>query len=128
MTMKHRKTNGQAIIILLFYMVVAITLTTTTVAVIVANSLAVTSTEESMHALEVAEGGAENAIIRLLRDTQYAGETIPLDGGEAVISVSGTTDKTIRSVGNVGNFSRTIEVVAQFSADGVLSVVSWQEI
>jgi hypothetical protein len=131
MTMKIMKvkvnSKGQALVILLFFMVIAITLTTTSVAVIVANSMNVTRTEESMHALEVAEGGAENALIRLLRDTQYVGETIPLDGGQSVITVTGGTDKTIRSVGSVGSFTRTIEVVVRFT-NGVLSVLSWQEI
>ncbi len=121
------KQKGQALVILLFYMVIAIALTTTAVAVIVANSLSITRTEEGAHALEIAESGAENALIRLIRDTTYSGETLPMDGGTAEITVSGTNEKTIVSQGIVGKFRRSVEVVARFT-DGVLSVLSWQEI
>ena len=111
--------SGQALVILLFYMIVAITLTTAAVAVVVSNSLTVTRSEQGAHALEYADAGAENAIIRLLRSTNYTGETIAIGDGSVT--------KTITSVGRTGTFARTIEVVAD-TTGGVLSVVSWQEI
>ncbi len=119
--------SGQALVILLFYMIVAITLTTAAVAVVVANSLTVTRSEQGAHALEYADAGAENAIIRLLRSTNYTGETISIGDGSVTVTVTGTTTKTITSVGRTGTFARTIEVVAD-TTGGVLSVVSWQEI
>lgn len=121
------KRSGQALVILLFYMIIAITLTTTAVAVVVSNSLSVTRSEQGAHALELADAGAENAIVRLLRSTSYAGEVLTIGQGSATVTVSGTTTKTIRSVGSVSGFSRTVEVVATLT-NGILTVSSWQEI
>ena len=121
------KRSGQALVILLFYMIIAITLTTTAVAVVVSNSLSVTRSEQGAHALELADAGAENAIVRLLRSTSYSGEILTIGQGSATVTVSGTTTKTIRSVGSVSGFSRTVEVVATLT-NGILTVSSWQEI
>lgn len=118
--------RGQALVILLFYMIIAILITTTAVAVIVSNSLSVTRTEEAIHALEMAEAGAENGLVRLLRDTNYAGETMTIDGGVVIITVTGTDTKTMTSVGTVGMFSRTVAVGVTIT-NGVLAVVSWAE-
>lgn len=118
---------GQAIVILLFYMIIAITLTTTAVAVVVSNSLSATRSEQGAHALEIAEAGAENAIVRLLRSTSYEGESLAIGSGNATVTVTGTTIKTITSVGTISGFSRTVQVTATLT-NGVLTVSSWQEI
>lgn len=114
-------------IVLLFYMIIAITLTATAIAVVMSNSLAVTTVEEGNHALEVAEAGAENAIIRLLRTPGYSGETFSVGLGSAAVTVVGVEPKTIHSRGSMGSFERSVEVVVSF-ANGVLTVLSWQEI
>ncbi len=119
--------SGQALVILLFYMIIAITLTTTAVAVVVSNSLSATRNEQGALALQIAEAGAENAIVRLLRSTSYTGETLTIGSGNATVSVSGTSTKTIRSIGVISGFSRTVEVTATL-INGVLTVSSWQEI
>jgi hypothetical protein len=113
--------------ILLFYMIIAITLTTTAVAVVVSNSLSATRSEQGALALQIADAGAENAIVRLLRSTSYSGETLTLGAGSATVTVSGTTTKTIRSVGTISGFSRTVQVTATLT-NGILEVSSWQEI
>ena len=125
---QERKTqSGQALVVLLFYMIIAITLSTTAVAVAVSNSLSVTRNEQGMLALEIAEAGAENALIRLIRDTSYAGETLAIDGGSSTVTVSGATIKTITSAGTVGSFTRTVQVTASVT-NGVVTVTSWQEV
>lgn len=120
-------TQGQALVILLFYMIIAITLTTTAVAVVVSNSLSSTRSEQGAQALQIAEAGAENAIVRLLRSTSYTGETLTVGLGSAVVTVTGTTTKTIQSVGTVSGFSRTVQVTATLT-NGILEVSSWQEL
>ena len=122
-----KKQAGQALVILLFYMIIAITLTTTAVAVIVSNSLSVTQEEEGSRALEVAEGGAENSLLRLMRNTSYTGETIILGDGSATSTVSGTMTKTIVSTGTIGGFSRVVQVGVS-TTNGVMTVTSWQEL
>jgi hypothetical protein len=122
----HSGVSGQALVVLLFYMIIAITLTTTAVAVIVSNSLSITQEEQGSRALEVAEGGAENSLLRLMRDTNYAGETITLDDGSATSTVSGTMTKTIVSTGKIGNVTRVVQVIVS-TTNGVMTVTSWQE-
>lgn len=120
-------TQGQALVILLFYMIIAITLTTTAVAVVVSNSLSSTRSEQGAQALQIAEAGAENAIVRLLRSTDYSGETLTVGVGSTTVTVTGTNTKIIRSVGTISGFSRTVQVTATIT-NGILEVSSWQEI
>jgi len=122
-----KKQSGQALVVLLFYMIIAITLTTTAVAVIVSNSMSVTQEEEGNRALEVAEAGAENSLLRLMRNTSYTGETIILGDGSATSTVSGTMTKTIVSTGTIGGNSRVVSVSVSI-INGVITVTSWQEL
>ena len=108
-------------------MIIAITLSTTAVAVMVSNSLSVTRSEQNAQALEIAEAGAENALVRLLRSTNYTGETLAVGDGSVTVTVNGTNTKTITSVGTIANFSRTIQVVITMT-NGVLAVTSWSEL
>jgi hypothetical protein len=120
--------SGQALVVLLFYMIIAITLSTTAVAVVLSNSVSVTRNEEGAHALEIAEAGAENALIRLMRTTNYTGETLTVGDGSATVTVGGTsTQKIATSSGVVGSFTRTVQVTASM-VNGVLTVTSWQEL
>lgn len=124
---RKQTSGGQALIVLLFYMIIAITLTTTAVAVIMSNSYSVTREEEGNRALEIAESGAENALLRLLRDTNYAGETLTIASGSATVVVAGTNSKTITSTGAVSGISRVVQVGITI-VDGVMTVTSWTEI
>jgi flagellar basal body-associated protein FliL len=123
----NKKNKGQALVVLLFYMIIAITLSTTAVAVMVSNSLSVTQSEQNIQALEIAEAGAENALVRLLRVTGYTGETLTVGDGSVAVTVSGVNTKTITSVGTIASFSRTIRVTATIT-NGVLAVTSWSEL
>jgi hypothetical protein len=122
-----KKESGQALIVLLFFMIIAITLSTTAIAVVANNSLSVTRTEENAHALEIAEAGAQNALIRLIRIPGYTGETLTVSGGSATVVVTGASTKTILSTGVNGSFTRKIKVTATFTG-GILTVVGWQEV
>jgi len=123
--MKHQ--SGQALIVLLFFMIIAITLSTTAIAVVASNSLSVTNTEESTHALEIAEAGAQDGLIRLIRTPNFSGETLTVNGGSATVVVTGSSMKTILSTGVNGNFTRKIQVTASF-AGGILTITGWQEV
>lgn len=75
----------------------------------------------------VAESGAENAILGLLRDPSYGGEAdLRIGEGSATIVVSGSAPKTIVSTGSALGMVRKVEVVVQF-ASGSWTVESWQE-
>ncbi len=118
--------SGQALIVLVCFGVIAATIVASTILVSVATNSASGRSQEGAIAYDIAENGAENALLRLLRDPSYTGETVALGSGSATITVTGTNPKTIVSLGVIGNYRRTIQVIASESA-GILSVTSWKE-
>ena len=119
--------SGQTLVLLLVFMTIAITVTTAAVVMIIVSSRSASALEQSQAAYSVAESGAENALLRILRDPSYAGETLTIGTGTATISATGADTKTILSVGSVGDFLRQVQVTASYIG-GILTVTSWQEI
>ena len=117
--------SGQTLITLLVFMVVSIVITSAAVAMTVSNSLRASKFEQGLITLHIAESGAENALLRLLRNPSYTGETLTVGTGTAVITVTGTPTKIV-SEGINGRFRRKIEVGVDTST--VLTVTSWKEI
>lgn len=118
--------SGQALVVLVCFGVIAVTIIASTILVSVATNSASGKTQEGSIAYDVAESGAENALLRLLRDPSYTGETVSLGSGSATITVTGSNPKTIVSLGVLGNYRRTIQVIASDSG-GILTVTSWSE-
>ena len=118
--------KGQTLVLLLVFIAIAITITSAAVVMIINSTQASSSFEQSILAYQLAESGAENAILRLLRDPTYTQETLTIGDGTATIEVTGSDPKTIQSTGRLGDFARTVVVTAQ-DMDGILTVVSWQE-
>ena len=119
--------KGQALITLLFFVVIAVTITTAAVVIIMSGNVSATSLEQGTRAYYVSEAGVENALIRILRDPSYTGETLTIDDGSVQVTVTGSGPYVILSKGVVGNFARSIQVNAQF-VNYVLTVTSWNEI
>lgn len=120
--------SGQIVITLLIFMVVAITITTAAVILGISNSQATSKIEQGLVALQIAESGAENAILRLLRDPSYQNETLPVGDGSAVITVTTNgTQKIVESTGSLGGYRRTIRVIIN-SDNGTMTILSWEEI
>ena len=120
--------KGQALITLLFFTVIATTVTSAAVMIILVNSLNGTKFQQGSIAYEIAQSGVENAKSRLLRDANYTGEVFPVGDGNATITVAKNgTQYTILSKGQVGNFTRQIQVVATYSAS-LFTVSSQQEV
>lgn len=119
--------SGQALVTLLFFMIIAITITSSAVVVIILNSQSASKVARTQEAFAAAESGAENALLRLLRDPNYSGEIMPVNTSTATITVSGTSPITITSVGKSGEFLRTIQAQAEY-ANNILTVNSWKEI
>lgn len=125
--LRFKPNSGQTLVTLLFFMVIAITITTGAIMVIFINTQAQTKIQQSQTAYYVAESGIENAMLRLLRDPLYTGETLPIGEGNAVIQVTGNSPYTIIAVGTVGNFTRKIQVLASYT-NNIFSIQNWQEI
>lgn len=121
------KNQGQALVLILFFMTITVTIVSAAVATMIINSASGNSFYMGNQAKTVAESGAENALIRLLRNPQYSGETLSIGSGETVITVTGDSTKTIISEGRDGNNIKKIEVIAQFE-NFMLNILSWREI
>lgn len=119
--------SGQTLVLLLIFMVMMVTITTASVAMIVVNAKAGDKLQQGSSAYTIAESGAETAMIKLLRNPNYEGETLPIGAGQAVITVTGSNPKTIISKGTVNNYTRKVRVIADYT-NNVLTVTSWKEI
>lgn len=128
--MRRVGTHGQTIIALLIFMMLAILITTTAVMITVINAQTNTGYTSGELALQAAESGAENGLLRLERDPTYTGETITINSSTtATITVSGTTTRTLTSVGTVagiGSYKRTVVVTATYS-NNTFTVTNWVE-
>lgn len=128
MKILNKNQKGQTLVILLVYMIIAITVTTGAVAVIISNSRNNDRVYQGTSALDIAENGAETAMIKLLRNTSYTGESITFGAGRADIQViTNSNTKTITSTGTLNGFIRTIQVILS-NTNNVLTVTSWKEI
>ena len=119
--------RGQALVALLVFVIMAITITSASVSLMIVSSGAASVVEGGARALAIAESGAENALIRALRNpTTYTGETLTVGDGRATVVVSGTNPKTIVSRAEEGSYVRTVEVTLQL-ASGIWGITSWRE-
>lgn len=116
--------KGHALITLLFFMVISLTIVTGVAIVVLNNASSTSSSEQGTIAYYAAETGAENALLRLVRDPSYTGETLDVDGGSVVITVN---NGTIISTATVARSVRKIQVVTS-TANNQVSVTSWKEI
>jgi len=123
--------RGQALITLLFFTIIGITITSAAVIMILVNSLSGEKQQQGEIAYEIAQSGAENGLIRLLRDPSYTGETLSVGNGTATISVSGSGTSAdpfiILSKGTTGIFLREVEVTATYQ-NNLLTVSSRKEV
>ena len=123
----HSYQQGQTLVTLLVFSVVALTVATAAVSIMINVSQGTNRVEGNVAATQTAESGIENALLRLLRDPSYTGETLPVGDGTAVITVTGTNPKTITVIGTINSHSKTIEATATFT-NGIMTVTSWREI
>ncbi len=120
--------NGQTLITFLIFIVMGITITTAATMILMNSSLNASKVEVGTSALHVAESGVENALLRLIRDPTYTGETLSVGEGTAVVVVSGSSPLVVTSTGRVGNNIRKIQVSVGYT-NGILAVTPpWREI
>lgn len=120
--------QGQALVLLLVFMVLAIIMTTMAVALVSINATAASQVEQGDMALKLAESGADNALLLLMRNPTYIGtKTFTLDSGQVIATVSGTNPIIIMSEGRQGTFVRRASVSASF-VNTVLTIHSWREV
>lgn len=119
--------HGQALISLLFFVVIAVTISSAAVVIIIINSLSVNKLSEGNNSYYVAESGMEDALLRLLRNPNFTGETLTVGTGKTQVSVTGSNPIILTSQATLGNFASKIQVKANYS-NNILTVLSWQEV
>lgn len=124
--MKRCTQTGSVLITLMIFVVVSLIIVSAAVLLVVDNTVISSNQQIGTIAVSIAESGAENAILRLLRNPSYTGESLPIGDGTATVTVTGSGTQTITSIGRIGNFERTVQVVVVRN-NGVLTVSSWKE-
>lgn len=119
--------SGYMLTALLVFLVVIIIITTTSVMISVSSLRSQTFFDGGSEALAAADSGAENAILRLLRDPSYTGETLQVGDSDVIITVVGSSPQVVTVVADSGSFERTIEVNLN-RVNGMLEVTSWKEL
>lgn len=121
----HKK--GQTLTALLVFMVIAITIAVAGATLMSINLANIQRIEQGTTTFQAAESGAENALIRLLRDPNYPGETLTVGTATVTITVTGNPNKTILSRAEDGNFVRKIQINTTY-VNSILSISSWKEV
>ena len=77
-----QRERGQALLTLLFFAIVGTTITSAAIVMILVNSLSGSKQQEGQIAYDIAQSGAENGLLRLIRNPTYTGETLPVGRGQ----------------------------------------------
>ena len=122
--------QAQALASLIIFVAIAMTVITATIIIVGSNTVTATISQQMVQVRQAAESGLENALLRLLRDPSYSGETIPanVNGFETTISVTGDDiNKTIISTAANNNYQRKIKVKINYN-ENIMTVNFWQDI
>lgn len=122
-----KNNKGQTLVILLVFVALAITVALAAVAVIVSNTASASKFELGAVTAQAAESGTEVALIKLLRDPNYTGESFTIDTASVTVNVVGGDTKTVTSTASMGDFIRKVQTIVNFSSDGKMTITSWKE-
>ena len=120
--------SGQALISLLVFVIIGVTVITVSAILIYNNVFSASAAEQGVYAYYMAESGAEEALLRLIRNPNYTGtvsvDDIPTENGSVNVTVN---SGTIISTGQYNNSIRKIQVETLYN-NNILTVSSWKEI
>ena len=121
MIKKYQK--GQSLVLLLFFVLMAMTFAVTAILMLVVNSGSITAFESGIEVRQLADSGIENALLRLIRDPFYTGESYVVEDTNIAITVAGSGTKTIIVRASRGEVQRTVEVLANYTDNILISRV-----
>lgn len=113
--------------VVLVLMVVGIAIVSMSLALVITTSQSMGGAMESGRIRAVVESGVENAILKLLRNPSYAGESMVVDEVTVVVTVTQGAQTTIIATATSGEYRQRYQVLLE-RISGVLTVVSWQQI
>lgn len=119
---------GQALVSLLLISVIGITVIAAAAVFIYNNIQAASTVEQGENAYYIAQSGADEGLLRLLRNPNYSGtpvgQPVSVGSGSAVIEVS---NGTITSIGTYNSSVRKIQVKTVYN-NGILTISFWKEV
>ncbi len=83
--------------------------------------------DRSMSVLRSAESGANEALLRIVRDPNYTGETLTVADSTVTITVAGSSTKTITIASTDGTFRHQLQLITQ-EVNGIMTLQSWTQI
>lgn len=122
--MRKTSEKGDILVTLLFFMVISLAIITSIVFIAFNTLKSGTYLEQGTVAYYGAETGIENALLRLVRNPSYSGETLILDQGTVLIEVNGNI---ITSTATISNSVRQVQVETVYN-NNILEISSWKEI
>ncbi|MFA5776465.1 MAG: hypothetical protein WC988_02840 [Patescibacteria group bacterium] len=124
-----RKDAGQILTSVLVFMAFGLSVIALSATLTIINIQNTAKLAQSEQASNYAEAGAEEAILRLIRDPSYTDGSLPISTDSVIgIVVTGTgDDRTITSTATYNGFTK--KVLAQVSlANNKVTLVSWKQI
>lgn len=122
-----RSRSGQILTSVIVFMAFGLSIIALSSVLTIVNIQNTAKNSMSAQALSYAEMGAEDALLRLIRDPDYPGGTLFIDSATIAVNVSrDTTNKTVTSTATYRGFTR--KVVVQVSlANNKLTLISWKQ-
>nr|MBI5455684.1 hypothetical protein [Candidatus Levybacteria bacterium] len=122
--------SGQALVSLLFVAIIGITIISSAAILVYGNTQSASITEQGTYAYYIAESGAEEGLLRLLRNPNYTGtalgQSLSVGSGSVTIQVD-TISGIITSMGIYNSTVRKIQLQTVYN-NGVRTISSWKEI
>lgn len=121
--------KAQTLISLIIVVAISVIVISSVLGLVISNSISTTAIQQSNLVRVAAENGIENALVRLLRDPSYAGETLTptINGYSTTVTVSGdAVNKTIESTATSLNYRRKISVGITYN-ENIMVINSWQD-
>lgn len=120
--------RGQALLVVTLIGVIALIAVVSATTLLISELKKSTVTTRGLAEYQITYGVLENALLRLLRDPNWAGETVTLGTSTCVVTVTGALSaKTIETSCTDGNYVRNITASAAFE-DGIMSVSTITEV
>lgn len=119
--------SGSALLAIIVISAIATVIFTATSTALIGQLIQSNTSSNSAQTYLLAESGIEDAILNLLRDSNYSGGTLTQGATDITITVTGTNPKTVVSTATFNKTKRTVEVKVTYTANN-LTITSWKEI
>ncbi|MBI2036445.1 hypothetical protein HYT17_02355 [Candidatus Microgenomates bacterium] len=123
----HKKQKGQALIMVILIGIIALIAVVSAATLVISELKKNTAVSFGVSQYQTTYGALENALMRLLRNPNYTGETVILGSSTCTITVVGSSPKTVESRCSDGKYSRKIGAQVTFTG-GVMTVSGISEL